>query len=66
MARALHNMGRFKCQPFLTHSNHWKRALNMIFKGSGCFQFPEAVVTSEAKESLCFTERGLLQVLAVL
>ena len=34
------------------YSNHWKRALKMIFKGSGCFQFPEAVVTSTAKESL--------------
>ena len=47
------------------HSNHWKRALKMIFKGSGCFQFPE-VVTSTAKESLRSTERGSLQVLAVL
>ena len=33
---------------------------------SGCFQFPEAVVTSTAKESLHSTERGSLQVLAVL
>ena len=55
-----------KCQQFLTLSNHWKRALKMIFKESGCFQFPEAVVTSTAKESLCSTERGSLQVLAVL
>ena len=38
----------------------------MIFKGSGCFQLPEAVVTSKAKESLRSTERGSLQVLAVL
>ena len=38
----------------------------MIFKGSGCFQFPEAVVTSAAKESIRSTERGSLQVLAVL
>ena len=30
------------------NSNHWKRTLKMIFKGSGCFQFPEAVVTSVA------------------
>ena len=52
--------------PFLKHSNHWKRALKMIFKGSGCFQFPEAVVTSTAKESLRSTERGSLQVLTVL
>ena len=42
------------------------RALKMIFTGSGCFQFPEAVVTSTAKESLRSTERGSLQVLAVL
>ena len=32
--------------------NHWKRALKMIFKESGCFQFPEVVVTSTAIESL--------------
>ena len=38
----------------------------MIFKGSGCFQFPEAVVTSTVKESLHSTELGSLQVLAVL
>ena len=36
----------------LRHSNHWKRALKIIFKESGCFQFPEAVATSTAKESL--------------
>ena len=46
------NVGVVKCQPFLKHSNHWKRALKIIFKGSGCFQFPEAVVTSTAKECL--------------
>ena len=34
------------------HSNHWKRALIMIFQGSGCFQFPEAVVTSTAKDAV--------------
>ena len=50
----------------LKHSNHWKRALKMIFKGSGCFQFLAVVVTSTAKESLRSTERGSLQVLAVL
>ena len=59
-------MGVVKCQPFLKHSNHWKRALKMIFKGSGCFQFPEAVVTSTANESLRSIERSSLQVLAVL
>ena len=62
----LHNVGGVKCQPFLKHSNHWKRALKIIFKGRGCFQFPEAVVTSTAKESLHTTERGSLQVPAVL
>ena len=62
----LHNVGGVKCQLFLKHSNHWKQALKMIFKGSGCFQFPEAVVTSTVKESLRSTERGSLQVLAVL
>ena len=59
-------MGGVKCQPFLKHSNHWKWALKMIFKGSGCFQFHAVVVTSKAKESLRSTERGSLQVLAVL
>ena len=53
----IRNVGRVKCQPFLKHSNHWKRALKMIFKGSGCFQFPEAVVTSTVKESLRSTDR---------
>ena len=33
-------------------SSHWKRTLKLIFKGSGCFQFHEAVITSAAKESL--------------
>ena len=32
----------------------------MSFKGSRCFQFPEAVVTSDAKESLRSIERSLL------
>ena len=59
-------MGGVKSQPFLKHCNLWKRALKMIFNGSGCFQFPEVVVTSTAKESLRSTERGSLQVLAVL
>ena len=31
--------------------NHWIRALKMIFKESGCFQFPEAVVNSTAKKA---------------
>ena len=48
----LRNVGGVKCQSFLKHSNHWKLAIKMIFKESGCFQFPEAVVTSTAKESL--------------
>ena len=47
----LRNVGGVKCQPFLNHSNHWT-GTKMIFKGSGCFQFPEVVVTSTAKESL--------------
>ena len=40
------------------NSNHWKRALKMIFKGSGCFQFPEAVVTSTVKEGIRSTDSG--------
>ena len=63
---ALRNVVGVKCQPFLKNSKHWKRALNLIFKGCGCFQFPEAVVTSTVKESLRSTECCSLQVLAVL
>ena len=48
------------------NSDHWKRAIQIIFKGSGCFQFPEAVVTSTVKESLRSTDHGSLQVLVVL
>ena len=62
----LRNVGGVKYQPSLKHSSHWKRVLKMIFKESGCFQFSEAVVKSTAKESLRSTERGSLQVLAVL
>ena len=60
MARALCKMGGVKCQPFLKHSNHWKRALKMIFKGSGCFQFPETIFTSEVyyKLSLFYRSRN--------
>ena len=65
MVRALCNMGGVKYQPFLKHSNRWKWALKMI-KGSGCFQFPEAVVASTAKESLRSMKRSSLQVLSVL
>ena len=61
----LRNMGGVKCQLFLKHSNYWKRALKMIFKGSRCFQFPEAVVTSTANESLRSTESGSPHVLAL-
>ena len=57
-------MGGVKYPPFLKYSNLWKRALKIIFKGSGCFKFPEAVITSMAKESIRSTERGSIQVLA--
>ena len=63
MVRALRSIGGVKCQPFLKTSNHWKLALKIVFKGSRCFQFPVAVVTSTVKESLCSTERSSLQVL---
>ena len=66
MVQALLNMGGVKCQPFLKHYNHWKRVLKMIIKGTGCFQFPDIVLTSTAKESLRSTKRGSLQVLAAL
>ena len=48
------------------YGNHLKQALKMIFKGNGCFEFPEAVVTSTMKESLSSTDPGSLQVLVVL
>ena len=60
----LRNVGGVKYQPFLKHSNHWKQALKMIFKGSRSSHFPEVVVTSTVKESLRSTERGSIQVLA--
>ena len=59
-------MGGVKYQPLLKHSSHWRRALKIIIKESRCFQFPESVVTSMAKESLRSTKRGSIQVLAVL
>ena len=62
----LHNVGVVKCQPLLKHSNHWKRVRKMIFKGSGCFQFPEVVVTSTAKKAYALPNVVQLQVLAVL
>ena len=63
-ARVLRNVGRVMCQPFLKEEP-LETGTKMIFKGTGCFQFPEAVVTSTEKESLRSTERGSLQVLAV-
>ena len=47
-------MGGVKFQPFLKHSNHWKRVIKMIFTGSGCFQFVKAIVTSKAKEKKAY------------
>ena len=54
------------CGNLQIHPLDLGQALKMIFKGSGCFQFPEVVVTSTAKESLRSSKRGSLQVLAVL
>ena len=59
-------MGGVKYRPYQKNRNHWKQAQKLIFKGSGCFQFPETVVTSRAKKSLCSTGHGSLQVFAVL
>ena len=64
--QSIRKVGGVKSQPFLKRSNHWKWALKIFFKGSGCFQFPEAVITSTVKESLCSTERDVLLVLTVL
>ena len=60
------NVGGVNCQPFLKHSNHLKLALKMIFKGSGCFQFPEVVVTSTTKKAYSLPNVVHLQVLTVL
>ena len=60
----IRNVGGVKCHFY--NSNYWKWELKMIFKGSRCFQFPEAVVTLTVKESLRCTDPGSLQVLAVL
>ena len=46
--------------------SHWKRALKLILKGTGFFQFTEAVITFTAKENLCSTECISLEVLTVL
>ena len=35
----LHNVGGVKCQPFLKHGNHWKRALKMISREAGASSF---------------------------
>ena len=51
---------------YFYNSNHWKWALKIIFKGKGCFQIPEAVITSTVKESLRSTDHDSLQVLVVL
>ena len=56
-------VGEINCKPFL---KDWKRALKIIINGSECFQFPEAVITSTAKESIRSTKHGSIQVLAVL
>ena len=53
----IRNVGGVKCQPFLQQLP-WETGTKMIFKGSGCFQFPEAVVTSTVKEGLRSTDYG--------
>ena len=63
---SIRKVGGVKCLPFLERSNHWERALKKLFSREACAQFPEAAVTSTAKESLRSTKRGSLQVLAVL
>ena len=65
VARALLIRAELSANHFY-NSNHGKWTLKMIFKGNGCFLFPEAVVTSTVKESLRSTKRGSLQVLPVL
>ena len=60
---ALCNVGRVKCRPFLKQQP-LEMGTKKIFKGSRCFQFPEAVVTSTAKESVHLSTRSL-QVLAI-
>ena len=51
VARALCNMGGVKCLPFLEHSNHWKRALKMIFKGTGASSFQKLSLLLQRKKA---------------
>ena len=44
------DVGGVKCQSFLKQQPP-EMALKMIFKGSGCFQFPEAVVLLQRKKA---------------
>ena len=39
MVLGCRNVGGVKCQPFLKHSNHWKRALKMISREAGASSF---------------------------
>ena len=47
----LRNVGGVKCQLFLKHGNHWKRALTMIFKESGCFNFLKLSLLLQRKKA---------------
>ena len=47
----LRNVGGVKCQPFLRHSKHWKRALKMIFKESGCSSFLKLSLLLQRKKA---------------
>ena len=61
MACALCNVGGVaKCRPFLK-----QEPLENDFQGSGCFQFPEAVIIYSKRKPTLY-QMGLLQVLAVL
>ena len=51
MVPGLSNVGGVKCQPFLKHSNHWKRALKMIFKGSGYSSFLKLSLLLQRKKT---------------
>ena len=62
-------MGGVKCQPFLKHSNHWKpleTGIKNDFQGKRVLPVSCSCRYFYSERNLRSTERGSLQVLAVL
>ena len=47
----LRKVGGVKCQPFLNRSNHWERALKMIFKEVGASSFLKLSLLLQRKKA---------------